>query len=147
MISTFFGELSPIFMKFEIVVCKLFQLEEPKICRLGKDYGWLVVLGFNATLIKDYGVWKSVNYGREINLVSLSILLCESYSKMSVDLFVAIYAFRDLAWLKGRLRDSWPACLGSEPHYIHRDLGGMTLVRNIWSLAQKWVKHNKDRNM
>ena len=30
-------ELSPIFIKFEIVICKLFHLEELKICCLGKN--------------------------------------------------------------------------------------------------------------
>ena len=31
-----FGELSTIFLKFEIVSCKLFSLEDSKICCLGK---------------------------------------------------------------------------------------------------------------
>ena len=31
-----FGKLSFIFIKLQIVICKLFQLEESKICRLGK---------------------------------------------------------------------------------------------------------------
>ena len=31
-----FGELSAIFIKIEIVVCKLFRLKHSKICRLGK---------------------------------------------------------------------------------------------------------------
>ena len=31
-----FRELAAIFIKSEIVVCKLFQLEESKICHLGK---------------------------------------------------------------------------------------------------------------
>ena len=30
------GELSAIFIKFRTVVCKLFSLEDPKICCLGK---------------------------------------------------------------------------------------------------------------
>ena len=34
------GELSVIVIKFKIVVCKLFQFEESKICHLGKGYSW-----------------------------------------------------------------------------------------------------------
>ena len=32
------GELPTNFIEFEMVVCKLFELEESKICRLGKGY-------------------------------------------------------------------------------------------------------------
>ena len=31
-----FQELNAIFIKFEVVLCQLFQLEESKICHLGK---------------------------------------------------------------------------------------------------------------
>ena len=36
-VSYLFGELYAIFIKFEIVVCKLFSLEESKICCLGNS--------------------------------------------------------------------------------------------------------------
>ena len=41
-----FGELSAIFIKFKIVVCKLFQFEASEICYLGKgkkDFGKMLV--------------------------------------------------------------------------------------------------------
>ena len=57
--STPFEELSAMTIKFKIVVCKLFELEESKICRLGKELKvkpttrshYEIILSFTSTCV------------------------------------------------------------------------------------------------